>query len=402
MADNIPIEGELPSVLEIDISREGRKFVARTLSELQAWVQSEQQFWLWLQQAKGEDNSLEAFLFFYQQEKPITRTLSAVMGTELSELRRQHLETLRTHLADRYTKGLFPTAESPIAQFAAQLAKKDKVQAAHALWALLGNAPLISQHPARALRGQLLSVVYDFQGNALTESQAAAWGVMQARATSEQSALRAEAGSLSDEFRDLSSQIRSLHEQQKRSFDEQHAARSAEFKTTVAGHTTTMDNIQGTFKRELSLRSAVEYLSNKADDHHSTAKTAGTAAAIVGLVVVALAVAIARLVFTDSTVPVPQVAVAVLSATLAFWLLRILVRVLLSSLHLETDMRARSTFVHTYLALLAEGGGIKDEDRALVIGLVFRPISDGLVRDDATPPGLWDLITKNLSGRTPS
>lgn len=65
-----------------------------------------------------------------------------------------------------------------------------------------------------------------------------------------------------------------------------------------------------------------------------------------------------------------------------------------------TDMRARSTFVHTCLALLAEGGGIKDEDGAFVIGLVSRPISDGLVRDDATPPGLWDLITKNLSGKS--
>jgi hypothetical protein len=53
--------------------------------------------------------------------------------------------------------------------------------------------------------------------------------------------------------------------------------------------------------------------------------------------------------------PSRKIAVAVLTATLVFWLLRILVRVLLSNLHLETDMRARSTFVHTHLVLLAKG-----------------------------------------------
>lgn len=42
-------------------------------------------------------------------------------------------------------------------------------------------------------------------------------------------------------------------------------------------------------------------------------------------------------------------------------------------------------------------GGIKDEDRKHIISLVFRPTSDGLVRDDAAPPGWLNWLTR--SGR---
>jgi hypothetical protein len=46
------------------------------------------------------------------------------------------------------------------------------------------------------------------------------------------------------------------------------------------------------------------------------------------------------------------------------------------------------------MMLIAEGGARKNRDRAMLVGLVFRPTTDGLVRDDATPPGIWDLLTR--------
>jgi hypothetical protein len=401
MADSIEVANTATPLFEIEILREGQRLAPRSLEELEQWLQLERQFWKWLNEAKGEDPSVESLLnFVLHQDRGIIKTINALKTLTSEEQRTGLIEGLRNLLTDRYVTQQAPTAGAPISKYANELAKKDKVVAAHALWALLGKDPLPSNRPGRAFRGMALGVLYDHDPNTPLQAHEAAWKELRARISSEHEALRREAGELSDRYRKVSQDIHSLHASQRSGFDEMQAARATDFKKLVEEHVSTMDNIQATFKRELSLRAAVEYLAEKADKHQKTAKTAGIAAGIAGCALVGLAIGIGLLVFKEGQdVPVPQIAVAVLTATLAFWLLRILVRVLLSNLHLETDMRARSTFVHTYLALLAEGGGIKDEDRALVIGLVFRPISDGLVRDDATPPGLWDLITKNLSGR---
>lgn len=401
MAENIAVTNTATPLFEIELLREKQRFAPRSLEELEQWLQLERQFWSWLSEAKGEDPSLDPiFNAVFHQDRSITKTLNALKTAPPEEQRRSLIETLRNMLTDRYVTQQAPTSGAPMSRYASEIAKKDKVVAAHALWAILGKDPIQSSRPGRAFRGMVLGSIYDHDPNTSLQAHEVAWKELRARISSEHEALRREAGELSDQYRKVSQDIHALHDSQRSSFDEMQATRAADFKKLVDEHVSTMDNIQATFKRELSLRAAVEYLAEKANKHRQTAKRAGIAAGIAGCALVGLAIAIGFLVFKDGQdIPVPQIAVAVLTATLSFWLLRILVRVLLSNLHLETDMRARSTFVHTYLALLTEGGGIKDEDRALVIGLVFRPISDGLVRDDATPPGLWDLVTKNLSGR---
>lgn len=400
MASNSEIANTEKPLFELDIPHEGTKLAPRSFDELVAWLERQRQFWNWLNQAKADDGQLEAlFNVVFHQERGITKSLNAATGAG-GESGRQHIEILRNLLTERFNTHQVPTSESPIAQYVAQLARSDKVVAAHALWALMRKDPLPTNRPARAFRGQTLAVLYDHEPKRQAKSHQATWTELHRRISDEHEALRREAGKLSDAYRKVSEDIHDLHENQRKTFDETQATRASEFGHGMVEHRATMKNIEDTFKRELSLRSAVEYLNKKADQHRTVAWIAGVAALLVGGAFTGLAAYVGLTVFKDAKdLPIPQISVAVLAATLVFWLLRILVRVLLSNLHLRTDMRARSTFVHTYLALLAEGGGIKDEDRALVIGLVFRPISDGLVRDDATPPGLWDLVTKNLSGR---
>jgi hypothetical protein len=55
--------------------------------------------------------------------------------------------------------------------------------------------------------------------------------------------------------------------------------------------------------------------------------------------------------------------------------------------------------MQTYLALLREGGGLKDDDRELILKILFRPFSDGMVRDDAAPPSLWDVASRVAGGK---
>ena len=50
--------------------------------------------------------------------------------------------------------------------------------------------------------------------------------------------------------------------------------------------------------------------------------------------------------------------------------------------------------VQTYLSLL-EGGSIPaDGDRKLILEALFRPTADGMVKDEALPHVVLDLLTK--------
>lgn len=49
----------------------------------------------------------------------------------------------------------------------------------------------------------------------------------------------------------------------------------------------------------------------------------------------------------------------------------------------------------TYLALSREGADVGPEDKKLILQHLFRTASDGLVKDDATPPGLWEILTRS-------
>jgi hypothetical protein len=78
-------------------------------------------------------------------------------------------------------------------------------------------------------------------------------------------------------------------------------------------------------------------------------------------------------------------AASLLYLTLFLWSMRILVRMMMSEHHLGIDARSRASMAHTYLALIEDNGAASDADRAIVLSALFRPVTDGLVKDDALP-----------------
>lgn len=71
-------------------------------------------------------------------------------------------------------------------------------------------------------------------------------------------------------------------------------------------------------------------------------------------------------------------------STIYLWSLRLIIRTLIAENHLSIDAQARSSMAHTYLALIKDGAA-GNEDRSIVLASLFRPVTDGLVRDDAMP-----------------
>ena len=78
----------------------------------------------------------------------------------------------------------------------------------------------------------------------------------------------------------------------------------------------------------------------------------------------------------------------------AVWATRLAVRNYLSHLHLKADADERIVMVKTYLSL-AEGGRVESaEDRQIILQSLFRPASNGLVKDEGVPLSFAEVLTR--------
>ncbi|WP_145382068.1 DUF6161 domain-containing protein [Botrimarina mediterranea] len=84
-------------------------------------------------------------------------------------------------------------------------------------------------------------------------------------------------------------------------------------------------------------------------------------------------------------------------ATLCVLLLRFSTRLCLSSLHMATEAKERATMTEAYLALLAGGQVTEDGHKELILNALFRASSSGLIKEDAVPPSMFDLVARMAS-----
>ena len=155
-----------------------------------------------------------------------------------------------------------------------------------------------------------------------------------------------------------------------------------------------LTNTQKTFEEFMKLKAPVDYWREKAKQHrqasHNYRKNLISYGRWLAPVVLLILAGIAALsyVTADPSKPIAIqlvfAAIGVLITTVAFWAARIVVRLYMSEHHLAIDAEERATMVMTYLALM-ERGAAEDKDRALVLAPLFRPTSDGIVKDDAAP-----------------
>jgi len=96
---------------------------------------------------------------------------------------------------------------------------------------------------------------------------------------------------------------------------------------------------------------------------------------------------------TASATPA-EIALFVVIATFVVWITRILVRLLLSEVHMKSVAGERVVMANTYLSLSREGGNLQEEDKKLILNALFRPATTGLVKEDGIPAGAYDLLTK--------
>lgn len=163
-------------------------------------------------------------------------------------------------------------------------------------------------------------------------------------------------------------------------------------------HQIALTNLQKTFKENMALRSPVEYWDNRKIHHETQARFTGKIA-FGSLAALAIALVLAAFWVLENLGPTGKpeawrISFLAVLAVLGIWGVRLAVRIFLSHIHLGTDAAERVTMVKTYLSLLEGANLPNDDDRKLILSALFRPATDGLVKDEGLPSTFLEMLTR--------
>ena len=95
-------------------------------------------------------------------------------------------------------------------------------------------------------------------------------------------------------------------------------------------------------------------------------------------------------------IPLWRLGVFALMITLYVWALKIIVKIIMSQLHLANVAGERIVMTQTYLALSKDGAIPQEKDMRLILTSLFHPTPTGIVKEDTVPPGMLDFISKRI------
>lgn len=177
-----------------------------------------------------------------------------------------------------------------------------------------------------------------------------------------------------------------------------HEEQVAHFQSILKKHEAEIATIERAYDQKLALQKPVKYWQTKESFHTSKARFYGRLSVEIGLLVALILGLFVHETFLnlpqDTDPKHWQVGILVVAMFFAVWLVRIVVRLFLSNHHLATDASERRMMILTYLAMAREGTQFGQEDKTLIVQHIFRSASDGIVKDDGTPPTIIELLTR--------
>jgi len=166
-----------------------------------------------------------------------------------------------------------------------------------------------------------------------------------------------------------------------------------------------LKNLKDTYETHMQLHGPLTYWRGKRKEHRDQIKSLRRWAIITGVLGCAALFVAAWLVLPENhpaaTIPWRQIGFFVLTSTFVLWLVKLLVKLLLSHIHLYADAKEREVMISTFMALIRRpesAQNLKREDIAIVLAPIFKPSTTGVIKDDGGPTSLGDFIGR-LSGK---
>ncbi|WP_194725314.1 DUF6161 domain-containing protein [Noviherbaspirillum malthae] len=392
-----------PTLFSLDFGSNGGVLAPTSTRELQVWIQSEIEFWAWVASVPTGSHRGSIDEGVQCLHNALQHVQNAIRYEGNSSAISEQLGHAQNYLRNGYIKKELPHSSSALAERVNKVRERDPLEAIAYLFVFLpksGN--IFDSRDLSSWRGFLtgISELYGFPAVPHEAYETAVSSAEKLRARVEQ--LLGEKtevfNGLHRHYQTISSEITTAEQKHKDNFLEFIKANQATYDKALQDHKDAMSNLEQTFREKMTLRAPVEYWEGR-QSHHTRRSTLLGWSVFGSMSALAVAIGlIANWVLSnlkaDGTPEAWRVSVLALIGVLGVWAVRLIVRMFLSNVHLGTDAAERVTMVKTYLALLEGDKLPSDDDRKLILQALFRPASDGLVKDEGLPHPALEALTR--------
>jgi len=390
-----------PNVLEVDFGENGAKLTLNGPEEVQAWLQSESAKWQWLSQPQDLRVQTEEIRSAIEARSQAvqTRITQWQRATDPSARARTRAD-LENQLKHPVETRQLLLSTSPEGRFVLELVEtRSPVIAAGALLAFLEKKERESKMRMPLIEGAIEASLFrkDLEHSGAVNQQILA--ELSAKYDGGITEQKRRLGEIESANTALNGEFRTRLEDHAASLAQLRRDREAEFQAAFAKHEQKLQELEDVYNKKLALQQPVSYWKDKAAEHSKRAMSLESRCKWIGfLLCIVLAAICWRTLGTLDAGENPkhwQVGVVLLAAFAAIWIMRILVRLYFSHVHLHSDACERQTMILTYLAIAREGSQFEPKDKSIILERLFRPATDGVVRDDATPPTLLEYFSRS-------
>jgi len=391
----------------LELGNNGGTLAPIDINELLAWTNKEIQSWNWLRSVSGAGN-LSAV------QQPMSLLLQAndyaiqaqQLGTANQSTTRDRLSGVQSNLRGAYLNTQFPHSTSTLGIRLRSMQEVSKAAAYGYLFALLGNQQRFEPNEVDSWGGFIEGLLEKRSLEGIPGSAFQAANEQFAQLNGKAEKLLAECTAayreLEKKYASLVQSVEGRSTEQDTVFAERLAGYDNQLEADTNEHKSKMSAIETTFKEQMRLRGPVSYWETRKKNHRALAIGFGITSF---LSIVALGIATvleAKDLFGDLTAGQQpntwKLFALIIPAVFGAWAIRLLVRIFLSNSHLATDAAERVVMIQTYLALLEESKLSEEKDRTLVLASVFRPATDGMIKEESIPHPALDTLTK-LTGK---
>lgn len=401
----IPPVAPAPALFTLDLGANGGVFAPTTGQELHDWIIREHTFWQWNDSHQSNHSFRNAIEFGREQLKRAASTIQGHLYEESvsPDSFLQQVGHIQNYLNDVFQVRQFPHSSTPLANRVDQIRQRDMNEAQAYLFANIPwNGTMFDGRDTASWRGFIEGLSEKFGLlPASEEQQQAAKRSMDALLESTGQTLGEKMsayGELHRNYDELAKKIADTEARHQTDFAALIDASQKQHDEAVEAHQVEMKVLQKTFSEAMTLRAPVDYWNERKSRHEARSKVTGRFAfgSMAGLAIGLGGTAywVLSNLTSEGKPEAWRVAVIGLVGVLGVWAVRLIVRLFLSNAHLATDADERVTMVKTYLALMEADKLPTDDDKKLILQALFRPASDGMVKDEGLPHPALEFLTK--------
>ena len=394
--------------IEVSLGKHGGTKAFETIQELEAWYVQEQSFWSWLSNQPTTDVKQAAWqrysAFFSSIHNQINEVKTLKRNAEAAKQPlqiQQNIVNIKSFFSQCFEQQFCSYSGTPLAKFIEQIRKEENDTVAAAALAYSMRCQ-INSNQFESFKGALYGFVFETGIRERRAVELQALEELRLEWEKKFQTFRETLLTETDAHKKLNADAGELISKQEKANKGLLEKQESALNELVAKSQAEWNGLRKTYDDSLALRSPVTYWTKKAKSHLILSWIyAIVSMAAAGASLGILIPEVKNMMEIPKGVQEPEkwhpeywrLAILIASGLFCVWVVRILVRLLLSNIHLQTDARERVTMVQTYLALLRRDK-LKDDERMFILQTLFRPTPTGIVKDDGVPLTFVDAITK--------